>query len=623
MPPPRTQPDPDQLLAEMVALRLIGEEPGRDFLNTFRATVGRDEGIRFVEFLIQASVLTAYQGNQLLSGEGSRLACGSYQITTPMGPGELGPSYLAIGRGDRKSYVVEMLPLRNLWNVHLAKQHIRTIQTLPPHPALVPISTIDSTAWCHYLVWPYVTGESLDRIIGRTGPVDPDEAVRLAVQVVDGLAVLHNHSLYYGLLKPANIVIDPERRLRFLKLGVGTILGENLTESDSLLDTISSANSAVGMIDYTAPELVGEVSAQTAAGDAYSLGGLIYFMVTGLSPFPDGTAVEKMIALVQSKPMPVRERRPDVPGPLADLVDRLLCKSPEDRLVDLAVIRAELLASVPSSPERAPSPSLFVPPPVFQAEAMTILPDTGMTTPRIRPGRPGDSDAMSLSPVRKPSELTADNDYGPPSFQPILAAPSADSDRPVPPSTSSDPVPSRQDWSPLDKPRPNSAAPIDSQEPPRLLRLQFLGWRFLRSVGASRSHRDLVQLSVFGPASFAPGVPAAVQVYIHQQDAFVGVQSMARANLPDDDFLAAGYASRLLIRGKDNAAIHLGVGGVKIDTPLVETTWTGATWHTTFSLSVPSTIQTARTSAIVTLGLDGIAAGRVAFTTILVPMADG
>ena len=618
MPPHRPQPDPDRLLAELTSLRILDLAAGQEQLNNFRATAVGNDGLAFVEFLTRSSALTSYQADQVLSGNGPRLVCGAYLIAEPVGAGELGPTYRAIGRDDRKSYALEVLPLRNLWNVHLAKQQLRAIQGLPAHPTVVPIVTIDSASWCHYLAWPFVPGESLDRLVGRGGPVDLGQAVRTAADLADGLTILHKHNLYHGLIKPANVVIDPDRRARLLKLGVGTVLGENLAEDDSLLDTISSANSAIGMIDYTAPELIGDPTARTAAGDAYSLGGLLYFMLTGRSPFPDGLSVNKMVAVMQSMPVPVRDLRPDVPDPLADLIGRLLRKSPAERPADIGAVRDELLALARTAPKPSSS-SLFVPPPVFQPQAMTLFPDTGMAFPQIPAERLRDSDALSWTPVTRSAAADApapDRAFDPPSYSPIPAPSVVRSDRPTPPPVVPVP-PGPADWSPL---RPQAsdgayrgAAPVERPSPARGQRLRLFGWRQLRRVWPRLPARDLVQISVFGPPAFAPGESTAVRVYLHQYDAFVSVLSLAHADRADDQFLAAGFASRLVVRGTDRAAVHLGIGGMRIADPVVEADWTGATWHITFPVTVPPTIRSELTPGVVTLGLGGIASGRAAF----------
>ena len=139
----------------------------------------------------------------------------------------------------------------------------------------------------------------------------------------------HAQNLFHGLLKPSNLMVSPEGQVRILDLGIGSLLAE--TEGESLVDTMSSANSMASGLDCASPESIMDPNNLTPIGDQYSLGCVLYFCLTGRYPFPDGTAVDKMMAHQMREPEAVNDLNPEIPSALAEVVDRLMQKTPAAR----------------------------------------------------------------------------------------------------------------------------------------------------------------------------------------------------------------------------------------------------------------------------------------------------
>src|SRR5204863_1530049 len=139
------------------------------------------------------------------------------------------------------------------------------------------------------------------------------------VQVLEGLEICHAQGLFHGLLKPSNLMIGSDARVRILDLGIGCLLAE--TEGESLVDTMSTANSVASGLDCASPESIMDPTNLTPAGDQYSLGCILYYMLSGSYPFPDGSAAEKMMAHQFKQPVPLSELNPDVPEGLAAVVE--------------------------------------------------------------------------------------------------------------------------------------------------------------------------------------------------------------------------------------------------------------------------------------------------------------
>jgi hypothetical protein len=147
-------------------------------------------------------------------------------------------------------------------------------------------------------------------------------------------------------------MLSPEGEVRILDFGIGCLLAE--TEGESLVDTMSTANSISSGLDCASPESIMDPSNLTPAGDQYSLGCVLYFCVTGRYPFPEGTAVEKMMCHQHKEPTPIKELAPGVPAELVAIIERLMQKSPEARYATTTEVVAALRAWAQTAP--APPP---------------------------------------------------------------------------------------------------------------------------------------------------------------------------------------------------------------------------------------------------------------------------
>src|SRR6266550_2588860 len=167
-------------------------------------------------------------------------------------------------------------------------------------------------------------GAAAAQHVERPGRASTETAALYALQVAEGLEVCHQQELFHGLLKPSNMMLGPDGQVRILDFGIGCLLAE--TEGESLVDTMSTANSVNSGLDCASPESIMDPTHLDAIGDQYSLGCVLYFCLTGQYPFPDGTAVEKMMCHQTKKPAPLATLNPDVPAGLVAVVEKLMHK---------------------------------------------------------------------------------------------------------------------------------------------------------------------------------------------------------------------------------------------------------------------------------------------------------
>lgn len=189
------------------------------------------------------------------------------------------------------------------------------------HPNLVTLIDRGSTETEEYLVFQYVQGQSLKELIRANGPLDPGDAGQIAGQVAEGLAQAHLAGIVHRDVKPQNILLDAEGRAKLIDFGIAT--GAEWTH-------VTREGAIVGSSRYMSPEQVQgrPIDLRT---DVYSLGIVLYEMLTGEPPFKGSTVVEIGRQHVRDRPRPLVETRPDIPPPLERVVMRCLEKLPEAR----------------------------------------------------------------------------------------------------------------------------------------------------------------------------------------------------------------------------------------------------------------------------------------------------
>jgi serine/threonine protein kinase len=178
-----------------------------------------------------------------------------------------------------------------------------------------------------YIAIEYVPGQSLAQIVAETGRLASADACRYAAQVALGLQHAAEAGVVHRDVKPHNIMVDPATRTaRILDFGLGRIAQENRDRSRLTRD-----HQILGTPDYMAPEQAKDARTADVRSDIYSLGCTLYFLLAGRPPFQASSALDLLARHETETPEPIASLRPDVPRPVASLVDRMLSKSPADR----------------------------------------------------------------------------------------------------------------------------------------------------------------------------------------------------------------------------------------------------------------------------------------------------
>ena len=321
-------------------------------IGEFLQTNPRAEPPALAEFLVSKGTLSQFQADRLLQGKTQGFVLGPFTLMDALGSGSMGTVYKAQSKTDNQWYAVKVLPRRSMWNVRIARRKVRAFEACK-HPAVVPFVDVGTAGGMHYLAWPFIEGTGLDKFVQEQGKLSAGLAAHFALLVAEGLDICHQQALFHGLLKPSNLMVGAGNQIHILDFGIGCLLAE--TEGESLVDTMSTANSVASGLDCASPESIMDPQNLTPSGDQYSLGCILYFCLTGQFPFPDGSSAEKMMAHQFKEPTPVKDLNPDVPADLIEVVQRLMQKVPEKRYASAAEVVEALrpLAEVPLTSARA------------------------------------------------------------------------------------------------------------------------------------------------------------------------------------------------------------------------------------------------------------------------------
>ncbi len=378
-------------------------------INEFLKKQPNAEPPALAQFLVNQNILSQFQAERLLQGKTQGLVLGPYTLIDALGSGSMGTVYKAFSKNDGKWYAVKVLPRRSMWNVRIARRQVRSFDQCR-HPSVVPFVDVGTAGGTHYLAWPLVEGEGLDHLVQREGKLPPGLAARIGMQAAEGLDICHRNNLVHGLLKPSNLMMGTDNQVRILDFGIGSLLAES--EGESLVDTMSTANSLTSGLDCASPESIMDPTQRTPAGDQYSLGCVLYFCLTGQYPFPEGTAVEKMMAHQTKQPPPIKDASPETPDELVAVVDRLMQKAPASRYGSVAEAMEALRPLASESPEPGSKytaqPTVQVPPNGLATLASEV------TRPAPAPSRPAVA-ASTAAPAR-PTTVPSASPSAPPAM---------------------------------------------------------------------------------------------------------------------------------------------------------------------------------------------------------------
>ena len=250
---------------------------------------------------------------------------GAYELLEEVGRGGMGVVYKARQKGLDRIVAMKMI----LASYLASPEHVRRFQIEARaaadlrHPHIVRIFDVNQFHGQHYFTMEYVEGTSLAERIAR-GSMEPDAAARLLEKVARAVAHLHGHSVVHRDLKPSNILLDNEGLPYVTDFGLAKVFmpGSEMTATRVIAGTPS----------YMAPEQASGHSREVGPGaDIYSLGAILYELLTGRPPFREENPLDTLVQVLDVEPVPPRKLNRRIPRPLELICMKCLAKSPADR----------------------------------------------------------------------------------------------------------------------------------------------------------------------------------------------------------------------------------------------------------------------------------------------------
>ncbi len=247
---------------------------------------------------------------------------GRYRIVRRLGQGGMARVFLAQDESLHRPVAIKVLADRHSDDPHFIERFQREARAAARlnHPNIVQVYDHAQVDGASYIVQEYVEGETLKELIRREAPLEARRAITIALQILAALRVAHQQGVIHRDVKPQNILVQPDGKVKVADFGIASAGETEMTEAGSI----------VGTAQYLAPEQARGLPVGPPA-DLYAVGIVLYEMLSGRVPFEGDAAVTVAMRHVQEAPEPLGDRNPLVPAALEAVVMRALVKDPRQR----------------------------------------------------------------------------------------------------------------------------------------------------------------------------------------------------------------------------------------------------------------------------------------------------
>ena len=251
--------------------------------------------------------------------------------------------YTARDRATREQCVLKVLPLSRVSEASYLPRFQREARVACGlhHPNVVRVFGLhcesDGESDVHFMAMEWLHGENLSDKVKREGPLPLRLAAELTRQAAHGLAYAHQAGLVHRDVKPANFVLTTDGTVKVLDLGLAGVLR---TDDNDL--TRQYDERVLGTADYLSPEQAVDSHTVDARADIYSLGCMLYFLLTGRPPFPDGNLAQRILAHQTQQPPSATEQRSDVAHEFQIILEGMMEKSRDTRTQTADLVATQL-----------------------------------------------------------------------------------------------------------------------------------------------------------------------------------------------------------------------------------------------------------------------------------------
>jgi beta-lactam-binding protein with PASTA domain/predicted Ser/Thr protein kinase len=258
---------------------------------------------------------------------------GRYLVVRKLGRGGMANVYLAEDQELGRRVAIKMLDDRHAQDEQFVERFRREAKNAAglSHPNIVSIYDRGQAEGTYYIAMEYLEGRTLKELLVARGPTPLAVAIDYARQILAALGFAHRNGIVHRDIKPHNVVVAPDGRLKVTDFGIARAGASQMTETGSI----------IGTAQYLSPEQA-KGAPVTPASDIYSVGIVLSEMLTGSVPFTGDTPLEIAMKHLSATPEPPSEKRPEVPHELDSIVLRALAKDPADRYQSAEAMDADL-----------------------------------------------------------------------------------------------------------------------------------------------------------------------------------------------------------------------------------------------------------------------------------------
>jgi serine/threonine-protein kinase len=257
--------------------------------------------------------------------EAGTIIDGRYRVLSRLGAGGMADVYLAQDEQLDREVAVKLLHRRFAEDAAFVERFRREAQSAASlqHPNVVSVFDRGAFDGTYYIAMEYLQGRTLKRLIREEAPLETTRAIDLTIQMLKAARFAHRRGVIHRDLKPHNVIVDDNDHIKVTDFGIARAGASDMTETGSIM----------GTAQYLSPEQA-QGHAVSAPSDLYSVGIVLYEMLTGRVPFDGESPVSIALKHVSAAPVPPSEINPEVPSALEQVVMWSLNKNPADRPAD-------------------------------------------------------------------------------------------------------------------------------------------------------------------------------------------------------------------------------------------------------------------------------------------------
>lgn len=262
-----------------------------------------------------------------------------YEILGELGRGGMGVVYLALHEADGEIVALKAITPALVAARADVEHFLRAASVLREldHPRIVRLGEMGESQGLLYVAMEYVRGRDAGRLLEEHGPLPIDRAVSVVCQLLEALEYAHVRHVVHRDVKPSNLLIAADDSVKLADFGLARVY------QASKLSGLTMTGDGGGSVGFLAPEQVTQYRDARPPGDLYAAAATLYNLLTGQMPHdaPDHSQL-MLLKILEHEPVPLRQRRPDIPAELAAIIHRALARDPDQRFADANAMREAL-----------------------------------------------------------------------------------------------------------------------------------------------------------------------------------------------------------------------------------------------------------------------------------------